>query len=1059
MKKVTPGQYRRLTLIFAVLTLVALLLTGALRRSEAFLLRGIGGATDLPVRGGGARLGVNVALDPSDDAALQAALGELDSLGIREIKQSFFFTPDFDWTASDRILAAVDRFPTLRLTPLLDGDPADQFAPPDLEAFAAWAGAFAARYGDRVDAYIIWDEPNLASHWGGRPANPDVYGALLAGAAAAIRQADPGAFLVAAPLAPTVERGPANLADHLYLQKLYENGAASLVDALAGKPYGFDFPPDDRRVDPAVLNFSRAILLREVMTAHGDASKPLWAGNWGWNGLSAGWSGPPSIWGTVTETEKVAFAAAGYTRALREWPWMGPMFLQHWEPDAAADDPIQGFSLAGAPGLETLMAALPQPGLAYPGFHFASPADPSQTFRGGWEFSPEFGADASQVAEGDPPDTVTFRFWGTEAGLRVRRANYRARLYVLIDGRPANALPPDENSAAAGWGHALVLDTNDPESDTIATELVAKGLPAGEHLMAVTAFRGWDQFALQGFSAGYRPDLPHRNLQWLSGGLALVFGLLALGSARRGRWGESPAGRFLQTLDARRRWILTLVAAVIVGATGWLTWGEEAAGLYRRLGDGSQMAFILGAALIFYVTPWFWVYLAALVALFLLLTARPALGLALTAFAFPLYVQPVLKPIFSYRFSPVEIFLLVTLGAILTRAVLIWGRDGRGGRPPGRRAPVAADYAVLTFVAVATLSLGFTERLDVASNEWRLVVLEPALFYAGLRLAAPTKKEMRLMLDSLAAGAVLVAVIGLWQYATGANLITAEGGLLRLRAIYGSPNNVALYFGRIIPYLQAVVLLVPRPAGRWFPAFWEERRTALYTAALALLLAAFILTFSKGGLLLGLPAGVVTVFVIWQRSAGRRVWPWLAAAGAAGLLGYWLLLSVPALAGRLDVRSATGVFRLNLWQASLNMWRDHPWLGVGLDNFLYAYRGRYILVEAWQEPNLNHPHNILLDFATRLGLLGLLSGGWLIGSAFHLLGRAVRRMHQLGRPWWAIAAGFLGGLVQMVVHGLVDHSFFLVDLAFIFFLMLGVGVWLRENEGALGPAETAQFER
>jgi hypothetical protein len=30
----------------------------------------------------------------------------------------------------------------------------------------------------------------------------------------------------------------------------------------------------------------------------------------------------------------------------------------------------------------------------------------------------------------------------------------------------------------------------------------------------------------------------------------------------------------------------------------------------------------------------------------------------------------------------------------------------------------------------------------------------------------------------------------------------------------------------------------------------------------------------------------------------------------------------------------------------------------------------------------------------------------------------------------------------MVAHGLVDHSFFLVDLAFVFYLILGVGVWL-----------------
>src|SRR6185295_1702324 len=79
----------------------------------------------------------------------------------------------------------------------------------------------------------------------------------------------------------------------------------------------------------------------------------------------------------------------------------------------------------------------------------------------------------------------------------------------------------------------------------------------------------------------------------------------------------------------------------------------------------------------------------------------------------------------------------------------------------------------------------------------------------------------------------------------------------------------------------------------------------------------------------------------------------------------------------------TTYFRLKLWQSSLNMFRDHWLLGVGLDNFLYLYRTRYILPEAWQEPNLNHPHNIVLDFATRRGFGGLLILVWL-QSAFWL---------------------------------------------------------------------------
>ncbi|MCB8946806.1 MAG: hypothetical protein H6653_02215 [Ardenticatenaceae bacterium] len=59
----------------------------------------------------------------------------------------------------------------LTLVPLLDGNPDDAFAPVETAVFAQWAAEFAERYGDTIQFYIIWDEPNLASHWGNQPPN------------------------------------------------------------------------------------------------------------------------------------------------------------------------------------------------------------------------------------------------------------------------------------------------------------------------------------------------------------------------------------------------------------------------------------------------------------------------------------------------------------------------------------------------------------------------------------------------------------------------------------------------------------------------------------------------------------------------------------------------------------------------------------------------------------------------------------------------------------------------------------------------------------------------
>jgi O-antigen ligase len=788
-----------------------------------------------------------------------------------------------------------------------------------------------------------------------------------------------------------------------------------------------------------MLNFSRAILLREVMRRHGDQNAALFAGNWGWNSLPAEWQGEPSIWGQVDAQTQARYTISALERARREWPWMGYMFLESWDPDVAAGDPRHGFDIANRPVAQALAAYTPAPDVAFSGFHLAQDSAPAQHFEGGWRFSPEYGADISETG-----DTATLHFWGTDVGLRVRRADYRARFYVTVDGQEVNALPDDGN------GTALVLTSPASNEDYLSTELVARDLSPGPHTLTVTAYRGWDQWALNGFSVGYQP--PATNY-WISTFALSLLGvlslLLALYSARRVAWG--PVGQRWQAVYERSseqaRLLVTVLAAGLVALTGWLTWGEQAAGLYRRLGDVGQLAATAAAASLFYVTPYFFLYLAALVVLFFLIYARPAWGLALVAFSFPFYVVP--KPLLGYRFSPVEIFILLSTVAFiasqlssLVTSVKAAMKEQELSRLQAthrtlaqswhrlRSWPIRADAAVLTLVAVATLSLLFTERLDVATNEWRVVIIEPALFYFLFRALRPSRDELWTILDAFVLGGLTVALYGLWQFAQGENVITVAGGVSRLRSVYGSPNNVALYLGRIFPFLFAMLL-----AGRATP-----RRRIVYALILIPVAVATLMTLSKGALFLGIPAAAAVVFLLWLREQGRALWPWLLAGAVVAIAGLAVVLNVPALSERLNLQGATSLQRLNLWRASLTMFAENPVTGVGLDNFLYEYRGRYILDAAWEEPDLNHPHNIVLDFATRLGLLGLIAGAWL----FWELAQRLRRLpFAVSGPWKPVAFGLCGALAQTLAHGLVDHSFFLVDLAFAFYLLLATAIWLQ----------------
>ncbi len=336
-------------------------------------------------------------------------------------------------------------------------------------------------------------------------------------------------------------------------------------------------------------------------------------------------------------------------------------------------------------------------------------------------------------------------------------------------------------------------------------------------------------------------------------------------------------------------------------------------------------------------------------------------------------------------------------------------------------------------------------------REWRVVVVESVIFYFLVRLGldfSPTADRrpgtgsnqpstpdphpptwVWRLVDAFIAGATLQAGIALYLYFFTDQSITAEGVRRALGLAYGSPNNLSLFLDRAWPILLAVTI---------WPGAWTLRRW-LYGVGLLVSSVALYLTFSKGALLVGLPAGVVVMALFYLRrsEAGQQRWRPVLLATLGGLVVLALALIPLSQTERFRTtfdfnQGSTGFFRLKLWQASLAMLRDHWPLGVGLDNFLYQYRTHYILPEAWQEPNLSHPHNLILDFGTRLGLGGIALLVWLQVAFWR---NAWRLYQKLPEP---LTLGLMGSMVIFLAHGLVDNSYFLVDLAFAFFLVVGI---------------------
>ncbi len=973
--------------LWLILLLVVALAAQATIAAHRTRARGSPGGFPAPVGGADVPiLGVNVALEQYDDQALEAALARIEAGGFTWVRQSFCWSRvepqpgQFDWRVSDRVLAALARHPHLRLVAVLDDDP--PVPPDDPDCFAAFAAAFAARYGAQVDTYQVWNEPNLAAHWGGGPVSPLGYADLLARTSCAIRASDPHARVILAGLAPTVETGPQNLSDARYLEQLYQAGAAPYFDVVAGKPYGFYTGPEDRRADESVLNFSRLILLREVMVQYGDADKAVWASHWGWNALPPDWMGAPSPWGQTDAATQAAYTVAALERARAEWPWAGAMILEHFQPDAASDNPHWGFALVGPDGApRPVYDAVAEWSAALPG---AAPVggyparNPWASYTGDWRLG-DLGADV-----GSGGDRATFRFDGPSVALTVSRGPYRAFLYVTVDGAPANALPKDR----AGRTYVVLYD----DWPTVAMVPLATGLSPGPHTVEIVAEGGQGQWALVDWRVGPEPLPDSDGFVWKVAGLstaALILTALLVRDLRRLDWAE-----LKHVFLGWPQWMQVLLMVGLVA----LLWIAAAASWGR---DWSS--------------PWFVVSLATLPVLAVLFALRLDLGLALVALAAPFYTQTT-GMLYCALSLPEVLIVLCGIGAF-------WRRR-KGGKP------VPLDWAVLSLMVAAILTGLAAEDKLVALFELRAIFLLPALYYALLRLHLDTQARWRVM-DGFILGAVGMAVVGLVQYALGRNVVVAEGGLPRMLSVYPSPNNVGLYLGRVWPLLIAIAL------------WGRGRRRMLYTLALLPVTLALVLSFSRGALLLAVPAAMLAMG--W-RAGGR--WRWAALALVAiGALVLIPLLRVPRFASLLDLDQGGTFFRLELWQSSLTLIRDHPWFGVGPGNFLEAYRTRYVLPLAWQEFDLEHPHNVYLDHWTRLGVLGVLAGVVLQIAFWRAMRRRPRRPALSKRLVLskhaallkrALALGLTGSMAALLAHGLVDNALFFPDLALAFFLTLAL---------------------
>ncbi len=964
------------------------------------------------------RYGINTRFDQDPDwERIERGMALLEEAGFRYMRQVFAWedierpykgrywnepAQESTWQKYDRlvelaaqhnltIIARLERPPPWAYP---EGKPPDdgrhQGPPARLEDYGDFVYAVAQRYRGSVGIFQIWNEPNLHGEWW--PGNPDpaAYAAMLQVAAQRIREANPEAIIVAAVLAPTIETGPQNISELLFLDAMYEDGAAPYFDVASTASYGLWYGPDDRYVAPHRTNFARAVLFREVMVRHGDANKPVWAGEYGWVALPADWQGQPSPWGNVTEETQAHYTVEGMERARREWPWMPMINLWHFYwPQAHPDDPTQHFAVVDAdfaprPVLTALQQNMRAPPVLGPGHH--QETHPALSWEGDWL---DIGGESYSLdqARGSPQAgaRLRFRFQGTAVSLVVRRGPDTGIAEVRINGSQALAHRLDKDA-----GGQAMLDLYAPENQWQQEVLLADRLPDREHVVEIditgrrnqlSSDTGVDIDAI--VIVRDRPLWPYVLVGGLYVGFALAVGWVLTGWLRRRLWCR-------QLLETAMRWTASGI------------WQYESAQFGLLLAVAGLLWIVPGAAAQY--------MLLALLGLGALVWPRALLYVVAATLPFA-----VLVPAAGRLALPVsEILAVLLVGSLLVHTYVQqrWIVERR-----------TFFWWAVALLVIGAVSLLFSHYGVFSLRELRQTIVVPVLLFFVASWLLENRQQAWRLIQAFVAGAVIAALAALVEpIANPAALIEAEG-VWRLAGFYPSPNHLAMIVERALPFVVAAGLC----------KLWPGRVAWPLAAVLTL---ALVGSFSRAAWIAGL---VLLLFFIWVHLPELRQ--------RVRFVGAVLLVAVLLFAGGVSfgperVRSLLSIepgttthMRLIQGQSSLRMLADFPITGVGLDNYLYVHAD-YLDPAAWREPNLSHPHNLFLDFWLRLGIAGLVFvSGFLV--RFFLFTHRLAYASDM-KEVRALGIGLAGSQLAAVTHGMLDNYYFLPDLASWFWLTAAV---------------------
>lgn len=305
---------------------------------------------------------------------------------------------------------------------------------------------------------------------------------------------------------------------------------------------------------------------------------------------------------------------------------------------------------------------------------------------------------------------------------------------------------------------------------------------------------------------------------------------------------------------------------------------------------------------------------------------------------------------------------LLPLALIL--AALLWLVSAR------KRFDAPQYVLLLLFFVVMMLSNvanGWFGGALVQLNKFAPVVLAFIVFAN----AVDDRRRMVKAMAVLTLCAAVLAVHGIEQSRLGVGwtgIGMSQETRIQYVGIFNDPNDLGMLFVTCLPM-----------------AFYLASRGGVarlvWWAAIVALVWGIVLTDSRGTLVATL--GLLGVYVWWRKG--------LVFAGVVGALALVALMAMPSRMQEMDVSEASAMGRVESWYEGLQMFRQHPLLGVGAD----LYSDHYRLTA----------HNSFVLVLAETGIIGFTLWLAFVGTCFRMMYVALRSPPEYVLAAFASAGG------------------------------------------------------